>query len=302
MALSPATPVAVTISAPTFHRLVAGTFDAPAVPVGTFTIEASAVATLKLKRQMFEVAQVIFDRQIAPTDAAALPETSLAGGFDELRDRIVAALDPSVTMVRMVNHRISALTAAQAEQFDDIMAAPDLSEPTYQALAEISHDWLLPGIDTLPADTTTLVESNRTFISAFLVGMNHEVARELLWREYPTDQRGTYCRQFWAHRGTGNPTDRYDLDHLLHASPGLTLEQLGESPGDVAAPLRARTCARARHPATPPRRAAARSRPGAEDRRRPAGRRAVVLRGKNVCNRPFEQRRPRRGASGQVAS
>ena len=49
--------------------------------------------------------------------------------------------------------------------------------------------------------------------------MNHELARELLWREYPTDQRGTYSRQFWAHRNTGNPTDQYDLKHLLHAAP-----------------------------------------------------------------------------------
>ena len=79
------------------------------------------------------------------------------------------------------------------------MAAPDLSEPTYHQLAAISHDWLLPGLDQLPADTTTLVAANREFIAAFLVGMNHELARELLWREYPTDQRGTYARQFWTH-------------------------------------------------------------------------------------------------------
>ena len=25
-----------------------------------------------------------------------------------------------------------------------------------------------------------------------MVGLNHEFARELLWREYPTDQRGSY--------------------------------------------------------------------------------------------------------------
>ena len=30
-----------------------------------------------------------------------------------------------------------------------------------------------------------------------MVGLNHEMARELLWREYPTDQRGSYFRQFW---------------------------------------------------------------------------------------------------------
>lgn len=34
-----------------------------------------------------------------------------------------------------------------------------------------------------------------------MVGLNHEMARELLWREYPTDQRGSYFRQFWDVRG-----------------------------------------------------------------------------------------------------
>jgi hypothetical protein len=228
-------PASVTISPSVFGDLITGTFTEPAALVQNFALPTQVVAPLK--QQMSDVAKVIIDRQIVGSDAASLPETSLAGGFDSLREGIVAALDPTVTMVRMVNHRISALTDAQAEGFDDIMAAPDLSEPTYQALAAIAHDWLLPGIDTLPADTTTLVESNRTFISGFLVGMNHELARELLWREYPTDQRGTYCRQFWAHRNTGDPTDQYDLQHRLHAAPDLTLEQLGEKPGQAASPL-----------------------------------------------------------------
>ena len=34
-----------------------------------------------------------------------------------------------------------------------------------------------------------------------MVGLNHEFARELLWREYPTDQRGSYFRQFWDVKG-----------------------------------------------------------------------------------------------------
>jgi hypothetical protein len=34
-----------------------------------------------------------------------------------------------------------------------------------------------------------------------MVGLNHEMSRELLWRGYPTDQRGTYFRQFWDVRG-----------------------------------------------------------------------------------------------------
>jgi hypothetical protein len=230
----PAAPVAAHPGGPIDTHPGGGTTTLPPV-VLHFPIPTQTVSVLK--QQMFDVATVIIDRQIVASDAASLPETSLAGGFESLRQTIVAALDPKVTMVRMVNHRISALTEAQTEALNDIMAAPDLSEPTYQGLAAISHDWLLPGIDTLPPGTTTLVESNRTFISAFLVGMNHELARELLWREFPTDQRGSYSRQFWSHRNTGNPADQYDLKHTLHDSPQLTLEQLGEQPGDVASPL-----------------------------------------------------------------
>jgi hypothetical protein len=190
-----------------------------------------------LKQQMTDVATLIINQQIVASDAVALPQTALAGGFDSLRQTIVAALDPAVTTLRMANHRITGLTGAQAAGLSDIIAAPDLSEPTYQALAAISHDWLLPGIDKLPADTTTLVESNRSFISAFLVGLNHELARELLWIEYPTDQRGTYSRQFWARRNTGTPSDAYDLTQPLNAASAMTLEQLGDRSGEAASPL-----------------------------------------------------------------
>ena len=121
-------------------------------------------------------------------------------------------------MVPMVNRRISAITDAQAAGFDDIMAAPDLSEPTYQALAAISHDWLLPGVDTMPARHDDAGRIEPHVHRGFLVGMNHELARELLWREYPTDQRGTYSRQFWSHREHRQSGRSVRLlKYLLHA-------------------------------------------------------------------------------------
>ncbi len=215
--------VTSTISRTLFDQLVSGTFVQPVAPALKFQIPATVLTPLR--QQISDVAEALIGTTISATDAAALPVTSLPNGFDALRATIVSALDPSKTILSMVNSQISSLTAPQAAALDDIMAAPDLSEPTYQALADISHDWMLPGVDTLPADTTTLVESNRAFINAFLVGMNHELARELLWREYPTDQRGTYSRQFWSHRDTGNPADQYDLTHLLHQAPTLDLRR-----------------------------------------------------------------------------
>jgi hypothetical protein len=60
---------------------------------------------------------------------------------------------------------------------------------------------LLPGLDHVPPNTIALLETNQQFIESYMVGLNHEMSRELLWRGYPTDRRGTYFRQFWDIRG-----------------------------------------------------------------------------------------------------
>ena len=49
----------------------------------------------------------------------------------------------------------------------------------------------------MPPEHDHALETNPRFIESYMVGLNHEMARELLWREYPTDQRGTCFRQFW---------------------------------------------------------------------------------------------------------
>ena len=84
-----------------------------------------------------------------------------------------------------------------AVQFIEAMAYPVFDLPTFQPLLDLSVDAFVPNLSVLPANSLTLLENNREFIESYLVGLNHELARELLWREYPTDQRGTPFRQFW---------------------------------------------------------------------------------------------------------
>src|SRR6266508_722477 len=81
--------------------------------------------------------------------------------------------------------------------FVEAMAYPEFDLPMYQPLAAISDELFLPNLQYVPNDTISLLETNQRFIEAYLVGLNHEMARELLWREYLTDQRGSYFRQFW---------------------------------------------------------------------------------------------------------
>lgn len=78
-----------------------------------------------------------------------------------------------------------------------IMAYPMFPEPTYYYLREMSEKFILPCVEQLPEDSIALFRSNAAFEEAYLCGMNTEMGKELLWREYPTDQRGSYFRKFW---------------------------------------------------------------------------------------------------------
>jgi len=213
-----------------FEQAIAGTYRPPATVARDFTFAPARRASVAA--EIASVAERIADRVIRPGDVAQPDRPSLQGGFAELRTVILGAVDPKVTVALAVNSRIRALEEGEAGSLADIMAAPDLSEPTYGQLADISHDWLLPGLDKLPPDTTTLVAANYEFIDAFLVGMNHELGRELLWHEYPSDQRGTYARQFWSRRATPNREDQFDLRHELHAAETQSLMGLSNVTGD----------------------------------------------------------------------
>jgi hypothetical protein len=84
-----------------------------------------------------------------------------------------------------------------AEAFTEAMAYPVFDVPMFRSLLESSVDSFVPNLSLIPQNSLTLLENNYEFIESFLAGLNHEMARELLWREFPTDQRGTPFRQFW---------------------------------------------------------------------------------------------------------
>lgn len=94
---------------------------------------------------------------------------------------------------------------------EPVMAAPRFVEPMYEPLRDLSQELLLPGIDAVEPNTVLGLMTNRRFIEAYMVGLNVEMARELLWRGYPTDQRGTYFDRFWDARSTSPGVDIFPL-------------------------------------------------------------------------------------------
>lgn len=95
---------------------------------------------------------------------------------------------------------------------DRVMAWPKLRRPLYADLVAYDKNAFMPGVDDLPQDLIMLVQVNQCFIDAFMAGANHEMNRELLWRAFPTDLRGTPFQRFWRPRA-----DDMEPMHLWNA-------------------------------------------------------------------------------------
>jgi hypothetical protein len=147
--------------------------------------------------------------ELAPTfsklssRAAATGCTPLDVGA--LAGTIRAAIDPDVAVRGRARAQITIPQSDRirlSSRLDPIMAAPVIPTPMIGPLLELGQEWLLPGIAAVPPNTIAIVEPNSAFIEAYMVGLNHEMGRELLWRGFPTDQRGTVFAQFWDRRGS----------------------------------------------------------------------------------------------------
>lgn len=135
---------------------------------------------------------------VSSTRPVACRPLPTAGARSFARD-LWAALDPAVTLPRRVRARVK-VPSTLATSFDGlrpILVAPRLPAPMADYLLELSREWLVPGLAGMPSDSIVLLQPNPKFIESYMVGLNHEMARELLWRGFPTDQRGTVFDSFW---------------------------------------------------------------------------------------------------------
>jgi hypothetical protein len=140
-------------------------------------------------------------------------------GLTEVREALVERIAPRRTLVALAQAIIAtssnastgvALTAPTNEAevpIAPIMLEPKFPQPMYEPLRDLSQQLLLPGLETVEPNSVLGLETNPRFVEAYMVGLNHEMGRELLWRGFPTDQRGTYFDQFWDARASAPADD-----------------------------------------------------------------------------------------------
>jgi len=143
--------------------------------------------------------------------------------LQELQSGLLAQLAPQRTLMALVRARVASSLApasvpvADSLPVESVMFAPSFEQPMYEPLRDLSQDLLLPGLEAVPPNSVIGLQTNRRFVEAYLVGLNHEMGHELLWRGYPTDQRGTCFDRFWDTRGASTPRPDIAPIHLWGA-------------------------------------------------------------------------------------
>jgi hypothetical protein len=169
----------------------------------------------------------------ALVDAAELQQTARAVAVEPTRPplelaalarQVQLSIDPDRTVPRRMRTAVAIpgrLTSELRDELDEVMAYPQIDTPMYKPLVDRSSELFLPRLNLIEQNSLTLLETNQRFIEAYMVGLNHEFARELLWREYPTDQRGTVFRQFWDPTGFLGQADDPVLRERLRDIPPI---------------------------------------------------------------------------------
>jgi hypothetical protein len=173
----------------------------------------------------FKAALVDSRTMVAAATAAGVAAPRTALDLPALSKLLVTALDPARTIPAQIWREITIpdrIRLNLPETFVEAMAYPVIDTPMYKPLVDPA-ELFLPNINLIAQNSVTLLESNQKFIESYMVGLNHEFGRELLWREFPTDQRPSTFRQFWDVGGvfTNTSLDNEALKEKLRDIPPI---------------------------------------------------------------------------------
>lgn len=168
---------------------------------------------------------------------APAPEAPVrpAVSAQSIQTRLLARLNPKTTVLERTKLRVDAPagTWTRPDPLAPVATGLEFPDPMYDGLREVAPDLLLPGLQNVTAESVALLETSPSVIEAYMVGVNHEMNRELLWREFPADLTSTPFRQFWDVRGQrGDPGSLKDIPPLsLWGATPLGTHLRGSSAG-----------------------------------------------------------------------
>ncbi|MDH4335488.1 MAG: hypothetical protein OEW24_09615, partial [Chloroflexota bacterium] len=153
--------------------------------------------------QLNQLATQVWEMFKAGSGTVSAPEPRDPGELLALGTKLRRAIDVVATVVSAVKQRVTPEPMVGVDRLPPpaLAAQPTFAQPGFQRMLDVGIEYLCPGIDQIGTDAVSLLETNQATIESFLVGLNHELAREFLWREYPVVLTDTWMTRFWSLAG-----------------------------------------------------------------------------------------------------
>jgi hypothetical protein len=211
-------------------------FADPHVPVGAWTTDAtlfdylsssspSRLAPAKVTQFRGVLAKRGRTRSTPPPAPVTVkPNIAIVAtqtDVSTLATTVRRGLDPLGSVRASLLDRVPSLKSllAVGELPSSVAVGPVFEDPMYWDLLALGSQWVMPGVGRLGANRVRLVEADKTFVGAFLIGAGHALGQELLWRGYPVDLRATFFHRFWDY--VDQKTN--DIEDLHTWDPDLTI-------------------------------------------------------------------------------
>ena len=167
--------------------------------------DSTVVGTLSAPLRGPEVADAVrkaFDKALGGLTDPSEPKL-VAFDLDAGPHSPLTEISTAIQPARSFRERLGAMVtvpdwiADRLDIFEPVRAAPDFQAALSTFLAKSDPNAFVPRDIVLPANSVSALKTNARWEAAAMVGANHEINRELVWRTYPTDGRGTSLRRFW---------------------------------------------------------------------------------------------------------
>lgn len=200
--------------------------------LGVLTSPIRGEAAAKAVREAFEATV----RDLPAEAELPLVRFDLTNGAGSPLAAVNAALSPSNTFKARLDAMVTIPGWAGGDAgFKPACAAPEFQAALASFISNSAPEAFLPRDIVLPNESISALQTNPRWEAAALVGANHEVNAELIWRTYPTDGRGTSLQRFWP---WFNPDDN-DIDKIAAwGSRGPLAARVGGGIGNLVMAIR----------------------------------------------------------------
>jgi hypothetical protein len=164
--------------------------------------------------------------RIGPVSAPPPPAPAVETAA--LATKVAQAVDPGTAIQAAVAAQLAveaAIPTTVTDPLQPLALMPRFPYPTFELLRDAHQERLFPGASKLPDDCAAVLAVNRSALEAFLIGLNHEMSRELLWRGFPV-RHGTFFERFWdGGRDDISRIEGWDAGSALGAHPAAGIAQ-----------------------------------------------------------------------------